>query len=111
MDLAAQGGENLAYFATTDPGKYASVLEPLPAKPFGVLMKKGDTQLANAVKDAFAEIVDSGEYQKILDKWGSATVPWPPRSTASSERNRGSEGRGGGVAGRQTQRRRPGLRP
>lgn len=69
VDLAAQGGENLAYFAKTEPGKYAPVLDPLPAKPFGVLMKKGDTQLANAVKDAFAEIVDSGEYQKILDKW------------------------------------------
>lgn len=70
VDLAAQGGENLAYFAETEPGKYASVLDPLPAKPFGVLMKKGDTQLANAVKDAFTEIVDNGEYQKILDKWG-----------------------------------------
>lgn len=70
VDLAAQGAENLAYFAKTEPGKYEAVLEPLPAKPFGVLMKKGDTQLANAVKDAFSKIVASGEYQKVLDKWG-----------------------------------------
>ncbi|MFJ5955855.1 ABC transporter substrate-binding protein [Paenarthrobacter sp. NPDC092416] len=70
VDLAAQGGENLAYFAKTEPGKYAAVLDPLPAKPFGVLMQKDNTQLANAVKDAFAKIIESGDYQKILDKWG-----------------------------------------
>lgn len=70
VDLAVQGGENLAYFAKTEPGKYAAVLDALPAKPFGVLMKKGDTQLANAVKDAFDKIITSGEYQKVLDKWG-----------------------------------------
>ena len=69
VDLAAQGAENLAYFETTEPGKYAGVLDPLPAKPFGVLMQKGDTQLANAIKDAFAKMKESGDYQKILDKW------------------------------------------
>jgi polar amino acid transport system substrate-binding protein len=69
-DLAAQGAENLAYFAKTEPGKYQAVLDPLPAKPFGVLMKKGNTQLANAVKDAFDKIIASGDYQKILDSHG-----------------------------------------
>ncbi|MET4901182.1 ABC transporter substrate-binding protein [Paenarthrobacter sp. CC6] len=70
VDLAAQGGENLAYFEKTEPGKYAAVLDPLPAKPFGILVMKGETQLANAIKDAFTKIIDSGDYQKILDKWG-----------------------------------------
>lgn len=69
-DLAAQGAENLAYFAKTDPGKYEPVLDALPAKPFGVLMKKGNTQLANAVKDAFDKIIASGDYQKILESHG-----------------------------------------
>ena len=69
-DLAAQGAENLAYFAKTDPGKYGPVLDALPAKPFGVLMKKGDTQLSKAVKDAFDKIIASGDYQKILESHG-----------------------------------------
>lgn len=70
VDLAAQGAENLAYFDKTAPGKYAAVLDPLPAKPFGILMQKDNTQLANAVKDALTKVTDSGDYQKILDKWG-----------------------------------------
>ncbi|MFK0009261.1 ABC transporter substrate-binding protein [Paenarthrobacter sp. NPDC090520] len=69
VDLAAQGAENLAYFGKTEPGKYAGVLDPLPAKPFGILMQKGDTQLANAIKDAFTKMKENGDYQKILDKW------------------------------------------
>ncbi|WP_395405849.1 ABC transporter substrate-binding protein (plasmid) [Arthrobacter sp. UC242_113] len=68
-DLAAQGGENLAYFMKQEPGKYAPVLEPLPAEPFGVVVAKGSTQLAEAIKDGFSEMKSSGDYQKILDKW------------------------------------------
>ncbi|WP_395405867.1 ABC transporter substrate-binding protein (plasmid) [Arthrobacter sp. UC242_113] len=70
VDLAAQGRENLAYFEQTEPGKYAGVLEPLAAKPFGILVMKGEEELANAVKDALNTVIESGDYQKILDKWG-----------------------------------------
>lgn len=69
-DLAAQGGENLAYFEQTEPGKYAPVLEPLPAKPLGILVKKGNTQLVNAIQDGLNTMYESGDYKKILDKWG-----------------------------------------
>ncbi|MCA4134112.1 ABC transporter substrate-binding protein [Arthrobacter sp. M4] len=70
VDLAAQGAENLAYFAKTEPGKYQPVLDPLPAKPFGILVKMNSTQLTNAIKDALTKIKANGDYQKILDKWG-----------------------------------------
>lgn len=69
-DLAAQGAENLAYFAKTEPGKYATVLDPLPSKPNGILVKKGNTQLLNAIKDGMQKIYDNGEYKKVLDQWG-----------------------------------------
>ncbi|WP_165838098.1 ABC transporter substrate-binding protein [Pseudarthrobacter sp. AG30] len=77
-DLAAQSAENLAYFAKTEPGKYQPVLDPLPARAFGALVKKGDTQLSNAIKAAFDKIIADGDYQKILDKYGlgyGATTP------------------------------------
>ncbi len=69
-DLAVQGGENLAYLDTQDPGKYKTVLDPLPGTPFGAVIKKDDTQLANAVQKGFADLQASGEYDKILAKWG-----------------------------------------
>ncbi|OFI38690.1 hypothetical protein BIU82_03765 [Arthrobacter sp. SW1] len=71
-DLAAQGAENLAYFAKTEPGKYATVLDPLPSKPNGILVKKGNTQLLNAIKDGMQKLYDNGEYKKVLDQWGIA---------------------------------------
>lgn len=69
-ELAAQSAENLAYFDKTEPGKYAVVLEPLPAKPVAAFLKKGDSELANAVLAGFEAIIENGEYQRILDEWG-----------------------------------------
>ncbi|NWL27150.1 ABC transporter substrate-binding protein [Paenarthrobacter ureafaciens] len=68
-DLSAQDGENLAYHMKNEPGKFATVLEPLPAQPNGFVLAKGSDQLAAAVKEAFTKMKASGDYQKILDKW------------------------------------------
>lgn len=69
-DLAAQGAENLSYINTREPGKYQAVLDPLPASPFGIMCKKGGTQLLNAVLAGMQKVVASGRYQQILDKYG-----------------------------------------
>ncbi|MEV6230889.1 ABC transporter substrate-binding protein [Saccharopolyspora shandongensis] len=69
-DVAVQSGENLAFFEKKDPAKFETVLEPLPGKPFGVVVKKGDQQMAAAVQKALTAVVDNGSYQAILDKWG-----------------------------------------
>jgi len=37
---------------------------------FGVVIPKGDTQLAKAIQDAFNAIIKNGTYAKILHKWG-----------------------------------------
>lgn len=68
-DLAVQGGENLAYLDSTDPGKFKVVLDALPGTPFGAVVKKDDMQLANALLKAFQDIQASGEYDTILKKW------------------------------------------
>lgn len=70
-DLAVQGGEGIAYIDKfQDPGKYKVVLDALPGTPFGAIVKKDDTQLANALLKAFEDIQASGEYDTILKKWG-----------------------------------------
>jgi len=77
-DLAAQGAENLIYINTKEQGKYQAVLDPLPASPFGIMIKKGGTQLTNAVLAAMRQLVASGRYRQILDKYGvgyGATTP------------------------------------
>lgn len=70
VDLAAQGAENLTFFMKQTPGKYEPVLEPLPSGPFGIVVAKDSTELAKALQDALATMKSSGDYQKILDKWG-----------------------------------------
>ena len=70
-DLAVQGGEGIAYIDKfQDPGKYDVVLDALPGTPFGAIVAKDDTQLANALLKAFEAIQASGEYDTILAKWG-----------------------------------------
>ncbi len=70
-DLAVQGGEGIAYIDKfQEPGKYKVVLDALPGTPFGAIVKKDDSQLANALLKAFEDIQASGEYDTILKKWG-----------------------------------------
>lgn len=71
-DLAAQGAENLAYFEQTEPGRYQPVLDALPAKPFGIMVKKGNAELLDAVLGALEELVESGEYDAVLEDWDLA---------------------------------------
>jgi polar amino acid transport system substrate-binding protein len=67
---AVQGRENLAYFATTEPGKYEVVLSDLTALPFGAAVRKDNTQLSEAIRDAFQQMYDDGTMVRILDKYG-----------------------------------------
>ncbi|MGY0063702.1 ABC transporter substrate-binding protein [Streptomyces sp. LZ34] len=65
-DLAIQGAENLAYFEKQDPSKYESVLSPLKSTPFGIVMKKGDSNMSGAVLKAMNTLAKNGTYERIL---------------------------------------------
>ncbi|MCW3818966.1 ABC transporter substrate-binding protein [Micromonospora sp. DR5-3] len=69
-DLAIQGAENLAFFAKTQPGKFDVVLDPLPANPFAVVLKKGDKPMADLVTKGLTQIQQDGTYDKILKAAG-----------------------------------------
>lgn len=69
-DIAIQGGENLAFFDRTEPGRFRAVLDPMPAKPFAAVVKKDDKPMAALVMKGLRKLRADGTYQRILKKAG-----------------------------------------
>jgi polar amino acid transport system substrate-binding protein len=57
-----------AYTAQKQPD-FEVVGEQLEAGPYGIGIRKSDTQLRDAIKAALQAIMDDGSYTKILEKW------------------------------------------
>ncbi|MEU9556020.1 ABC transporter substrate-binding protein [Streptomyces fumanus] len=54
-------------------GKYFEIVgDQVEAGPYGIAVAKDNTQLRDALKAAVQAIIDNGEYQKIVEKWGVA---------------------------------------
>ena len=43
------------------------------AAPYGLLVAKADTDMADLVSRALTSLKDDGTYKAILDKWGNAS--------------------------------------
>ncbi|MEU9979922.1 ABC transporter substrate-binding protein [Streptomyces sp. NPDC050856] len=63
-----------AYAAKTSGGgkDFQMVGEQVQAAPYGIAVAKNNTQLRDAIKAALDAVIKSGEYKKVLDKWGVA---------------------------------------
>ncbi|MFE9770954.1 ABC transporter substrate-binding protein [Streptomyces sp. NPDC005931] len=63
-----------AYAVKTSGGgkDFQLVGEQVEAAPYGIAVAKDNAQLRDALKAAMDAIIQNGEYQKILDKWGVA---------------------------------------
>ncbi|WP_347345323.1 transporter substrate-binding domain-containing protein [Microbacterium sp.] len=68
--LAVQGAENLAYFNQQTPDTYIIVLDVLNEQPFGAAVRKGNTALAEAIRDVLQEMHDDGSMADILATYG-----------------------------------------
>ncbi|MFF0159347.1 ABC transporter substrate-binding protein [Streptomyces sp. NPDC005263] len=62
-----------AYAVKTSGGgkDFQLVGEQVEAAPYGIAVAKDQTQLRDALKAALDAVIKSGEYQKILTKWGA----------------------------------------
>ena len=67
-----------------NPGEWDVVGEFFTYEPYGMAMRKNDTDLRNLVDFTLMEAIESGEYQKLYDKWfgPQGEVPYPLSETA-----------------------------
>jgi polar amino acid transport system substrate-binding protein len=60
-------------------GDFETVGEQIDAGPYGIGIRKEDSQLRNALAEALKAIIADGSYQKVLEKWnvtkGAVTAP------------------------------------
>ncbi|MGW4561672.1 ABC transporter substrate-binding protein [Streptomyces sp. NPDC004561] len=73
VDAASSDFPVAAYAVKTSGGgkDFQIVGDQVEAAPYGIAVAKNDTQLRDALQAAMNAIVKSGEYQKILEKWGA----------------------------------------
>jgi ABC-type amino acid transport substrate-binding protein len=69
-----------------NPRDWEVVGEPFTYEPYGMAMRKGDSDFRNLVDFTLMEAIESGEYQKLYDRWmgESGEVPYPLSESASS---------------------------
>ncbi|MDX2597209.1 MULTISPECIES: ABC transporter substrate-binding protein [Streptomyces] len=73
VDAASSDFPVAAYAVKTSGGgkDFQVVGDQVEAAPYGIAVAKNDTQLRDALQAAMNAIIKSGEYQKILEKWGA----------------------------------------
>ncbi|WP_405990855.1 ABC transporter substrate-binding protein [Streptomyces sp. NBC_00986] len=72
-DAASSDFPVAAYAVKTSGGgkDFQLVGDQVEAAPYGIAVAKSDTQLRDALQAAMDAVIKSGEYQKILTKWGA----------------------------------------
>ncbi|WP_225823300.1 ABC transporter substrate-binding protein [Streptomyces naphthomycinicus] len=73
VDAASSDFPVAAYAAKTSGGgkDFELVGDQVEAAPYGIAVAKEDTQLRDALQAAMNAVIKSGEYKKILEKWGA----------------------------------------
>ncbi|GAA0917808.1 ABC transporter substrate-binding protein [Streptomyces thermoalcalitolerans] len=72
-DAASSDFPVAAYAVKTSGGgkDFEIVGEQVDSAPYGIAVSKKNTQLRDALQAAMNAIIQNGEYQKILEKWGA----------------------------------------
>ena len=85
IDAAVQGSETLPYAQSQEAGKYRIIGEPLATGYQGIMFRKDDAALREAVTQHLAAMIADGSYKAILDKYGlgANAVPKPMLNAAT----------------------------
>ena len=70
IDAAVQGSETLPYALAQETGKYRIVGEPFAKGYQGIMFRKDDAALREAITEQLAAMIADGSYKAILDKYG-----------------------------------------
>jgi polar amino acid transport system substrate-binding protein len=57
------------YYIKLNPGKFAVGGSVINAGPEGIVVRKGDTSMFNAINTAFQQLRSNGTYQNLINKW------------------------------------------
>jgi len=57
------------YYIKLNPGKFTVGGSVINAGPEGIVIRKGDTSMFNAVNTAFQQLRANGTYQSLINKW------------------------------------------
>jgi polar amino acid transport system substrate-binding protein len=66
---AFTGSEIILHGFLKNNPKFKIVGKPFSAEPFGIGVRKGNTELANEINAALQDAWKSGEYQKLYEQW------------------------------------------
>lgn len=69
IDAAIQGNETLAYIMKQEPNTFAMVGKPIARQLTGIVTRKNDTELQQAMVAAIEALIADGTYGKLLEKW------------------------------------------
>jgi polar amino acid transport system substrate-binding protein len=58
------------YYIKLNPGRFEVGGPVVNAGPEGIVVRKGDTSMFNAIKTAFAQLKAAGTYHSLILKWG-----------------------------------------
>ena len=69
VDAAVIGEMVGRYYMTTKPGVFEVVGDSFQVQPMGIAVRKGDTELREALEKAVQTLEDNGTLSKISEKW------------------------------------------
>lgn len=79
VQASAMSPEVLGYLMKQTPGKFVPIGPLLESNPYGIMFKKSNSQLRDAVHGAMKQLFKNGTYGKLLGKWklDRCAVPEP----------------------------------
>lgn len=70
VDATFQGSLSAGYYNKLHPEQFAYGGPVIEAAPSGIVIRKGDAEMQNAVQKAFQALKADGTYDKLFTKWG-----------------------------------------